>query len=111
MRPTGRMVPLMASTTFLVVSPMAGPRGAPSTHERVGPEDKGATTQERTTQAVIPSRGFDHHVGHLRPTRHGGKDPQTPSSSGAEVLLPRTPFAGVADAMIKAVFPLVEGNK
>ena len=54
LRPTGRMVPLMATTPFLVVSPMAGPRGAPSTHEQVSLEDKGATTQERLTQAVIP---------------------------------------------------------
>ena len=53
-------------------------------------------------------QGFDHRVGHLWPLSMTAEFSNAPTSR-AEVRVPRTDAAGMADAMIDALFPIRSG--
>jgi hypothetical protein len=59
-------------------------------------------------QRAHANEGFDHRIGHLWPLSMTAEFSNAPTSR-AEVRVPRTDAAGMVDAMIDALFPILSG--
>jgi hypothetical protein len=62
----------------------------------------------KTRNQLSAMRGFDHRIGHLWPLSMTAEFSNAPTSR-AEVRVPRTDAAGMADAMIDALVPILSG--